>query len=280
MSASLSVWLEGVSLLAPGMADWAAGAPVLRGERAYEPAATVLPVPALLPAAERRRASRVVKLCLELGLQACGAAQRDAKDLPSVFCASNGDGHTLHNICETLAGPDRLISPTRFHNSVHNAPSGYWSIATGSMQASQVLCAFDATFSVGLLEAAVQAHADAQPVLLLAYDSEYPEPLLGCRPIPDAAGIGMVLNHERSQRAIAQLRIALSPGAGNGEDTASLRAAGPAPAMDDMTLAALARFIPALAGLPLLRAIAMGDGAPVELPRLPGQAIRVEVLPC
>mgnify|MGYP002075717815 CR=1 FL=1 len=31
-----------------------------------------------------------------------------------------------------FASDDRLISPTRFHNSVHNAPSGYWSIAARS----------------------------------------------------------------------------------------------------------------------------------------------------
>ena len=48
------------------------------------------------------------------------------------------------------------ISPTRFHNSVHNAAAGYWTIGAGCMQATTALSAYDATFAEGLLEALAQ----------------------------------------------------------------------------------------------------------------------------
>ena len=55
----LRVRLRGLGVLAPGLADWAQCAACLRGEAPYQPAATVLPAPDMLPPAERRRASRV-----------------------------------------------------------------------------------------------------------------------------------------------------------------------------------------------------------------------------
>ena len=61
-----------------------------------------------------------------------------------------------HEICQALALAAREVSPTRFANSVHNAAAGYWSIATGSMMESNVLCAFDASFVAGLLDAMTQ----------------------------------------------------------------------------------------------------------------------------
>jgi hypothetical protein len=109
----------------------------------------------------------------------------------AVFAASTADGHNCHALCETLASSDQRVSPTRFHNSLHNTPAGYWSIATGAMAASQSLAAYDASFAAGLLEALVQIHATAAPCVLIAYDAEYPEPIASLRPIPDAAGIGL-----------------------------------------------------------------------------------------
>jgi len=92
-----------------------------------------------------------------------------------------------------LASDDRLISPTRFHNSVHNVAAGYWGIATGAMSTSSVLSAFDASFGAGLLEALAQVVVDDTRTVLLACDTAYPEPLYSARPIPDAFGIALVL---------------------------------------------------------------------------------------
>src|SRR5690606_15774154 len=105
---------------------------------------------------------------------------------------------------------DRHISPTRFHNSVTNAPAGYWSIAMRSMAPATVVCAYDGSFSAGLLEAVSQVSDAQRACLLLAYDTDYPEPLRSLRPIPDGFGVALVLAPRPSPEALAYLELSLS----------------------------------------------------------------------
>ncbi|HEY9146088.1 MAG TPA: beta-ketoacyl synthase chain length factor, partial [Thiobacillus sp.] len=232
----------------------------------FTAAPSVLPAPALLPPAERRRASRVVKLSLAVGLEAVAQASADAAQLATVFTASGADGYNCHALCEQLASDDRQISPTRFHNSVHNAAAGYWGIATGSMAPCQVICAFDASFGAGLLDALAQLALAHQPVLLIAYDSEYPEPLHAKRDTPDCGGVALLLNAERSARALAAIHV--SP-----TDDAAEKLA-------DAELEALRTSIPALRALPLLKHLANGARGSVCLDYLPPMQLRVDVEPC
>ncbi|MBA3058681.1 beta-ketoacyl synthase chain length factor, partial [Rhodoferax sp.] len=173
----LTVFVEGIGLLGPGLSNWVQGRDVLAGSATYQSARCVVPLPMALPAAERRRAGTVVKVALAVGQEAVAASGFAASTLPSVFTSSSGDAINCHEICSALASSDRLISPTRFHNSVHNAASGYWSISSGAMASSSVLCAHDGSFAAGLLEAMVQVMLEQTPVLLVAYDTDYPEPL-------------------------------------------------------------------------------------------------------
>src|SRR5207244_2332360 len=185
--------IEGIGLLGPGLDSWTSSIALLEGRSPYVSLPTVLPTPDGLPPAERRRLGRVVKLALAVGLQATSEAGVDPAILPAVFASSGGDGQNCHEICVALALEERLISPTRFHNSVHNAAAGYWSIATGSRVPSNAICAFDASFAAGLLEAVTQVVVDQTRVLLVAYDAQYPPPLFAKRPIPDAFGVAFVL---------------------------------------------------------------------------------------
>ena len=108
--------------------------------------------------------------------------------------SSGGDGQNCHELCHALSLANREVSPTRFANSVHNAPAGYWSIATGAMVESNVLCAFDASFVAGLLEALTQIAVDqVTRCCWWPMTREYPQPLHAKRPIPDAFGVAMVL---------------------------------------------------------------------------------------
>lgn len=266
MNQPLAAWIDGIGLIGPGLADWTGGAEVLAGRQAYAAAPSLLPAPALLPPAERRRSSRLVRLALAVGLEAATGAGADAAQLATVFSASSGDGHNCHALCETLASSDRSVSPTRFHNSVHNTAAGYWGIATGAMAPSQVLCAYDASFSAGLLEALVQVAADARPVLLIAYDAEYPEPLHAVRPVPDAGGIALLLSPVQGAKSLARIEAVL-------DET-------PATPMADPDLEQLRGAIPALRGLPLLAAIAAGHTGPVALDYLPPLQLALQVAPC
>src|SRR3984957_18689751 len=207
---SLSAYVGGLGVLGPGLSNWPEAAAVLTGQQPYRSAATVLPMPTILPAAERRRTGRVVKLALAVALEATSHAGEDPSELASVFSSSGADGHNCHEICQALSLAGREISPTRFANSVHNAAAGYWSIATGAMAESNVLCAFDASFGAGLLEALAQIAVDRVPVLLVAYDSEYPQPLHAKRPLPDVFGVAAVLTPQRGASSLAKLDAALS----------------------------------------------------------------------
>lgn len=266
MNKVLTAWIDGVGLLAPGLPGWVAGAPLLAGSQPYAVAASVLPAPALLPPAERRRSSRVVRLALAVGLEAAAQGGADAATLATVFSASGGDGHNCHALCETLASADRQVSPTRFHNSVHNTAAGYWGIATGAMAPCQVLCAYDASFAAGLLEALVQVAVTDQPVLLVAYDAEYPEPIHRLRPIPDAAGIALLLSPQAGVRSLARAEATL--------------AEAPASVLSVPELESLRLSNPALRGLPLLQLLAKGEAGRVCLEYLAPQSLAVQVVPC
>src|SRR3546814_10360262 len=80
----------------------------------------------------------------------------DAGDLATVFAGSDADMAILQRISAALATPERIVSPTDFHNSVHNAAAGYWGIGTGSRAPSTTLAGYDASFALGLLEAGLQ----------------------------------------------------------------------------------------------------------------------------
>ncbi len=263
---ALTAYIEGIGLLGPGFNNWPDSKAVICGEQPYLPGKTVLPLPALLPAAERRRSGAIVRLALASGLEAIAAAGLDAASLPMVFSASGGDGENCHAICEMLASDDRQISPTRFHNSVHNAAAGYWSIATGAMAPSTVLGAFDACFGAGLLEAVTQVVVDDTRVVYLACDTRYPEPLYGVRGIPDAFAVAFVLAPQRSAQTLATI-------------TASLTDAGP-DRFDDIALENLRAAIPAARCLPLLRGIALGGDQDVVLDYLDSARLAVAVTSC
>lgn len=257
MNGAMEVSLLGVGLVAPGLPSWAEALPVLRGEAPYVPAPAVVPAPQRLPAAERRRAGAAVKIALSVADAACNAADRDPAQLATVFASSSGDGTNCHALCETLAhppGPDRLVSPTRFTNSVHNAAAGYWHIAVGSRHASSSVCAFDDSFGAGMLAALPQALA--APVLLVASDTPYPEPLHATRPLPDTMGVGLVFGPAQASGAVARLRAALLPLA-----DAGVLGTCNAPALED-----LRGRIPAARALPLLEALAHRRPARLVLP--------------
>jgi Beta-ketoacyl synthase, N-terminal domain len=258
----LTAYIEGIGLLGPGLTNWPASRPILCAQQVYQASKTVLPSPALLPAAERRRSGAIVKLTLATGLEAIAAAGLNPADLPSVFSSSGGDGDNCHAICEMLASDDRQISPTRFHSSVHNTAAGYWSIATGAMTTSSVLCAHDASLGAGLLEALAQVVADDTRTVLLVYDTAYPEPMFSTRPIPDAFGMALV----------AQINVDLTHAS--------------ADQLADPALESLRKAIPAARGLPMLRSIALAQDdhlaqhRRVVLDYLDDTRLAVSVAPC
>lgn len=260
----LSAYIESVGLLGPGLHNWPHAVEVLAGQAAYVPERTALPPPAGLPPAERRRTGPTVRVALAVGHEAASASGRDPATLATVFTSSGGDGQNCHAICETLAGEDRMLSPTRFHNSVHNAPAGYWSIAAHAMASSNVLCAYDGSFAAGLLESLCQAAVDAVPNLLIAFDTDYPSPMHEVRPIPDSFGVAMVLAPEAGPRTLARVDAWLTH--------------APATVLASRELEPLRRGNPAARALPLLEALATQRSASVVLDYLDDTRVHIDVV--
>ncbi len=263
---SLAAYVGGVGVLGPGLSNWPETAEVLSGKKTYRPAATVLPPPLILAAAERRRSGRTVKVALAVAQEASAQAGEDPAHLATVFSSSGGDGHNCHELCLALALAGREISPTRFTNSVHNAAAGYWSIGAGAVAESNVLCAFDASFAAGLLEAVSKVVVDRVPVMLVAYDSDYPEPLHAKRPIPDAFGVAVVLTPARTPSSVAKLDASLTE---QGADRCT-----------EQALESLRFAYPTGRSLPLLHLLAAGNGGTAVLDYLDVSRVQVAVEPC
>ncbi|MHC9083425.1 beta-ketoacyl synthase chain length factor [Luteimonas sp. RIT-PG2_3] len=165
----LSARIEGIGFWAGGLPSWEDACRWVRdGVRPEAPPQR--PAPTLLAPNERRRAPESVAVALEVAQAACIAAGRDPATLPSVFASTHGDMAITDYMCATLASQPDAISPTKFHNSVHNAAAGYWTIGHGCMHATTAISASDASFAQALLEAMTQLACGADAVLLVAYD--------------------------------------------------------------------------------------------------------------
>jgi len=255
----MQVCLAGQAILAPGLADWDAARALLEGRAACAPGPAPDPAPALLPGTERRRASASVRWALAVAHQAL--ADRDAQTLATVFASCAGDGATTHQICEALASPQGVVSPTRFHNSVHNAPAGYWSIAARSQAPSTSLSGYEGSFAIGLVEAATQAAVEGRSVLLVAYDLPFPAPMDALWPVTQPFAAALLLDPPGSGRAT--FRMALEAGAA--------RTRWPAAVPAEL------RSNPAALALPLLAACVGAGPTALELPYDAATRVAIEV---
>jgi hypothetical protein len=239
----LHVQVEGIGVWSPQLTGLAALREALAGQT---PAAgPARPPAAALSPNERRRAPNSVLVAIEAASQAVAMSGRAAHSLACVFASAHGDQATTDYLCRVLAQAPTELSPTRFHNSVHNAAAGYWTIATDCRAPSSATCAGGASFGAALLEAAVLACADQRPVLLVCSDDAGVGPLgeiSGC-----AQAFGSALLLAPAAAAGVRMRLATTP-------CAPRHAALPAACQAWM------RDNPAAAALPLLALLAQGAG--------------------
>lgn len=259
------VHVEAIGLAAPGLADWQVSKRALAGIEAWTHGPDTVYQPQSLPPNERRRATPAVRMAFRVAEDARSQSTMDFSTLPSVFASADADMGIINRICTALAGADQLVSPTDFHNSVHNAPSGYWSIATGCRGATTSIAGYDGSFAVGLLEAATWVATGEPAVLLVAHDLPPPPPLHAKRPILSAAGVALVLLAQPSAGTVASLELSLDDGS-----ESSL----PVPELE-----ALRRGNPALRALPLLCLLARGEAGRVRLPYADDRCLAVRVTP-
>ena len=264
----IEAFIQGVGVCGPGFDGWDTSVAVLAGAQEYIQQETRLVPPAILPPNERRRTGTAVRLALSVAHQASEMAGIRPGSIASIFATSTGDGVVMHAILETLTahGP---VSPTQFHNSVHNAAAGYWSIGTGSRQPASCLAGHDATPAAALLKAIAAIHVEREPVLLCIYDSPLPPPLDTGHSMQSAFGVGLVLTPLPNEAALSRLSIMYSANPPPpGSETPHLPALQP-----------LARSNTAARMLRLLETLARGAPDTLSLALLDGH-VNVTLSPC
>ena len=241
----MDVYLDGIGVRGPGLYGWNETKNVLTGMAVHDSKQTTRYEEKFLPANERRRASPIVRLAIDTGFEALSHCAANASGIATVFATSGGDGNAVHDICSALATQQRDVSPTRFHNSVHNAPAGYWNIAADSQQPSTTICGYDASFAIGLVEAATLVAARQIDVLLVACDMPFPFPLANVRPMRSSFAVGFVLRPKHSADTIAAVSLTISS---DPADESKLE--------NSTELELLRTSVPSARALPLLQTIA------------------------
>lgn len=262
---SAPAFVEAVSFVAPGLPDWTSTRHVLRGEHTYVPSELPAFQPSLLPPNERRRASATVRMAFRVAEATVQASSIATHELATVFSSSDGDLAIAQRICTALAQAQRFISPTDFHNSVHNAAAGYWSIAALAKGPATAISAFDCSFTAGLLEAMGMVCIEQRATLLVAYDVPAPAPLLAKRSMQHAVGVGLVLTPQATERSVARITVEIT----SNTETAC----------DNVELEALRTGNPAARALPLLALLANQRADAVNLAAPNAQCVRVHVVP-
>lgn len=261
-----AIHLESVGVFGPGLVGWDQARAALAGKTPYTPQPTPPLKPERLAPDVRRRTTEHIRLAVEVATEATRELGDQAKTLPTVFASAESDGAITHDICLEVAKDNPQVSPTRFHNSVTNAPAGYWCMAAGSQAPSTSVAGYDGTFAIGLIEACLQVLTEAPRLMLVAHDTPLPEPLRSVRPMVALFGVAFVLGRERSARSLARLELVL--------ETATADTV-----LDDDKLENLRRGNPAARSLTLLAALAARRRAEIHLPYLNDRGLLVRVEP-
>ena len=159
----MKVGILGVGLLSAGLDGWMKGRAVLAGTSSYRPGSVPEPESPLLPATNVAAATPCAGLCMSQ--TKLSVSQDFTQESPPCLPLPAGNG-CLGSVVSRLNHTDRALSPTLFHQSVHNTRAGYWGIATGCQQSSTALSSYDDSSALGLLEAVAYATVEERPVLL------------------------------------------------------------------------------------------------------------------
>jgi hypothetical protein len=131
------------------------------------------------------RARRFTSLVTQMHVEVLGALPVEPTAIPcSVFATVHGEIQTAETLIADFRA-NALVSGARFALSVHNSPSGVYSVATGSTSPTTTVTGSNA-IAAGWLEAALTAHD--RPVMLSIADEPVPAVFCGPRPT-EAVGV-------------------------------------------------------------------------------------------
>jgi hypothetical protein len=262
-----AAFIEAVAVVGPGLQDWDTAQSALRRPATYQPGQVVTEGSATMPPNERRRTTPVICLVLQVLQQLQRRSATDLSQTASVFATSWGDLQVIENMMSSLIAPGIPVSPVQFHNMVHNAPAGYWSIGARARSSSTSLTAGDGTFAAGLADAVALVNSQDESVSYVCYEHPGPAVFDNYSPINTPFAVAMLLTAKRTERSSWSVALEIGP-------------AKPETTMEYPDLECLRRGNPAARSLPLLQATASGDGQRVILSLASGRSsVAIDVVP-
>jgi hypothetical protein len=164
------VYVRGLGFWTPGFASpeaWCRGEP--------DPSVDA-PEVALLSGPLRRRATGLTRVAVEVLHQAIHTLDRDVATIPIVWATAHGEHSTAMKILGMMRSGEGKLSPTHFHNSVHNTASGYASIALGNCSPSTTVTGGVELVASSFLEAACHLEATAEDAVVVLADEPLQPP--------------------------------------------------------------------------------------------------------
>jgi hypothetical protein len=164
------VYVRGLGLWTPGY-----DRPLAWCQQKLDPAA-LKPAAALLEGPLRRRATPLTRMAVEAFQQATSHADRDPATVPTVWATAHGEHSPAIKLLEMMQRGAGKLSPTHFHNSVHNTAGGYASIATGNVAPSTTLTGGSEIVASALLEVWCLIESAGHDVALVLADEALQSP--------------------------------------------------------------------------------------------------------
>ena len=255
------IYINSLSIAAPNLLGLEQAMPVLTNKKQWQSTQFPKLAPQLLPANERRRMTSYIKLAIHV----TDEVNTTDKSLAAVFASSNGDFFITDHICNTLTMSPKYVSPTQFHNSVHNAVSGYWAIAANSPAASTSISTGDSTFSSGLLEAVTQVLTLQEDILYVAYDYPATAPLDKFSDVTEPFATAFILSLNKTESTIGKIKVQVS------NENININSC------KNASLNALQNSNPIAKSLALLEALCLNNSSTIYLPYLNNSKLKIEV---
>ena len=163
-------YVRGIGLWTPGYDH-----PLAWCQQKADPAVDK-PVAALLEGPLRRRATPLTRMAVEVLQQATTHADCDPGSIPTVWATAHGEHTPAIKLLEMMRRGEGKLSPTHFHNSVHNTAGGYASIATRNVAPSTTLTGGGELVASALLEASCLLESSGRDVALVLADEALQPP--------------------------------------------------------------------------------------------------------
>jgi hypothetical protein len=196
-------YVRGVGLWTPGYDH-----PLAWCQQKLDPAIEK-PMATLLEGPLRRRATPLTRMAVEVFQQVTIDADCDPGSIPTVWATAHGEHSPAIKLLGMMQQGEGKLSPTHFHNSVHNTAGGYASIATGNVAPSTTFTGGPELVASSLLEAWCLLDSSGSDVALVIADEALKPPFEQVvDPAPLAIAFLLSQRPEGSLAVLSELRRA------------------------------------------------------------------------